>query len=162
MAKSKQRTYQQVEAAKTKAVSFLRNVVGDEEKASEIESLTVEQYSDRKGFILNPASGSTNSQSRSRQMFDSFENNPADDQDAPADEFETIEAGEDDIDPDTHDYEAERAELKASSRADLEDELIAWREAGDRIWHATADDLADAVVEELNTVDPDRYPVDDE
>ena len=162
MAKSKERTYEQAEAAKVKAVNFLRNVVGDKEKASEIEALTVEEYSDRKGFILNPASGSENSPLRSEHM-QVFESNPVDeDVEVIAEDFETIQAGAGELDPDDHDYDAERDALNDVSREDLEAEVMAWREGGDRIWHATAKDLADVVVDELNTIDPDRYPVDDD
>lgn len=56
MAKRKPLTLDQIAARQDKAVAFLRNVVGDADKADEIESLSVEEYADRKGFtIANPA-----------------------------------------------------------------------------------------------------------
>ncbi len=62
IARSKERTYEQAEAAQDKAVRFLLDVVGDEEKAAEIEDLSVSEYAERKNFIItNPSSrlGST-------------------------------------------------------------------------------------------------------
>jgi hypothetical protein len=53
---TKDRTQDQVAASQAKAVSFLKNVVGDASKAAEIESLSVAKYGQRKGFVItNPA-----------------------------------------------------------------------------------------------------------
>jgi hypothetical protein len=55
VAKSKEKTIEQAEAAQAKAVRFLRDVVGDEDKAAEIEDLDVSEYAERKNFIItNP------------------------------------------------------------------------------------------------------------
>ena len=45
-------SYAQVEARKDKAVRFLRDVVGDDDRADEVEDESVEDYADRKGLIL--------------------------------------------------------------------------------------------------------------
>ena len=48
-------TYDQVEARKEKAVRFLRDVVGDDDRADEVEDESVEDYADRKGLVIkNP------------------------------------------------------------------------------------------------------------
>lgn len=48
-------TIEQVEAKQTKAVNFLRDVVGDDDKADEIEALSPEEYAERKKLtISNP------------------------------------------------------------------------------------------------------------
>ncbi len=54
--RGKEKTKQQAAATQDKAVRFLRDVVGDNAKANEIEGLTVSQYAERKGLLLvNPA-----------------------------------------------------------------------------------------------------------
>jgi len=57
----KDKTYQQAEAMQIKAVRFLRDVVGDDEKANEIEELSVSEYAERKGLRLTNPSQKTNS-----------------------------------------------------------------------------------------------------
>lgn len=60
MAKMKTKTLDQVTAMQRKAVRFLRDVVGDEDKANEVESLSPEAYAERKrvhlGVAANPNS----------------------------------------------------------------------------------------------------------
>jgi hypothetical protein len=54
----KERTYEQAAAMQQKAVKFLRDLIKDEDKANEIEGLSVGEYADRKGLVLiNPARG---------------------------------------------------------------------------------------------------------
>jgi len=48
----KTKTREQVEAMQTKAVNFLRDVVGDSDKADEIEGLSVAEYAERKKITL--------------------------------------------------------------------------------------------------------------
>jgi hypothetical protein len=45
-------TYDQVEARKEKAVRFLRDVVGDDDRADEVEDESVEDYADRKNLTI--------------------------------------------------------------------------------------------------------------
>ena len=45
-------TYDQVEKRQQKAVRFLRDVVGDDDRADEVESESVQDYSDRKGLVI--------------------------------------------------------------------------------------------------------------
>ncbi len=54
----------------TKAVRFLRDLIGDDEKADEIESLSVTEYAERKGLRLsNPTSAKQiHSKKRSKHM----------------------------------------------------------------------------------------------
>lgn len=53
--KAKSKTREQLERLQDKAVRFLRDVVGDDDKADEIEGLSVEEYADRKRIHLaNP------------------------------------------------------------------------------------------------------------
>ncbi len=56
------KTFDQVEATKRKAVRFVRDVLGDPERADEIEDESVESYAERKNIhIENPKGGrSTN------------------------------------------------------------------------------------------------------
>ena len=61
MGSKKDRTYEQAEAMQTKAVRFLRDVVGDDEKANEIEGLSVSEYAERKGLRLTNPSQKLNS-----------------------------------------------------------------------------------------------------
>jgi hypothetical protein len=44
----------QVKAMQRKAVRFVSDVLGDPDKAEEIDDLSVEEYADRKGIRLNP------------------------------------------------------------------------------------------------------------
>lgn len=51
----KQFTRKQVQARKDKAVRFTRDVLGDPDRAAEIEDESLESYTERKGFeITNP------------------------------------------------------------------------------------------------------------
>jgi hypothetical protein len=71
LAQTKEKTTDQVAAVQAKAVRFLRDVVGDENKADEIEGLTVLEYAERKNFrIVNPASPSTKRKSNSNKRGD--------------------------------------------------------------------------------------------
>jgi hypothetical protein len=65
----KQKTYQQAAAMQRKAVRFLRDVVGDDDKADEIEGLSVDEYVARKRLTLtNPAQTSTHTPRREKTM----------------------------------------------------------------------------------------------
>ena len=44
-------TFDEVEARKTKAINFLRNVVGDDDRADEVEDESVEDYAALKGWV---------------------------------------------------------------------------------------------------------------
>jgi hypothetical protein len=48
-------TYDQVEARKQKAVRFLRDIVGDDDRADEVEDEDVQDYADRKGLVIKNA-----------------------------------------------------------------------------------------------------------
>jgi hypothetical protein len=51
----KQLTAEQVQAKKDKAVQFLRDVVGDNDRADDFEDMDLEEYADRKHIqIVNP------------------------------------------------------------------------------------------------------------
>ncbi len=53
--RKKEKTQEQAAAMQAKAVRFLRDVVGDNEKADTIEGLTVSEYGARKGLVFtNP------------------------------------------------------------------------------------------------------------
>jgi hypothetical protein len=45
-------TYDQIEARKDKAVRFLRDVVGDDDRADEVEDESPENYASRKGWVI--------------------------------------------------------------------------------------------------------------
>lgn len=69
MARSKDKTFDQAAAMQDKAVRFLRDVVGDDEKADEIEALSVEEYASRKGLaLINPATPSQRSEKHMAQQ----------------------------------------------------------------------------------------------
>ena len=52
----KSKTMEQVEKMQAKAVRFLRDVVGDEDKADEIEGMTPDEYADKKRVhLVNPS-----------------------------------------------------------------------------------------------------------
>jgi hypothetical protein len=44
-----------MEARKVKAERYVRDVVGDEERADEIAEESVEAYAERRGFVINPS-----------------------------------------------------------------------------------------------------------
>ncbi|HEV2225120.1 MAG TPA: hypothetical protein VGS20_00020 [Candidatus Acidoferrales bacterium] len=52
--KEKSKTVQQLERLKDKAVQFLRDVVGDDDRADAIDDMTVEEYADKKRVHLVP------------------------------------------------------------------------------------------------------------
>jgi len=56
MAKGKFRTQDEVQTAKDRAVRFVRDVLGDEDRAEEIADESLDEYAERKGFevIENP------------------------------------------------------------------------------------------------------------
>lgn len=61
----KLKTRDQAATAQAKAVRFLENLVGDPERAADIESLSVDEYAERKGFTLkNPARSAKHMASR--------------------------------------------------------------------------------------------------
>jgi len=45
-------TADQVQAKKAKAVQFLRDVVGDDDKADEFEDMDLDEYADHKGITI--------------------------------------------------------------------------------------------------------------
>lgn len=48
-------TPEQVAAKQDKAVRFLRDVAGDDDKADEIEALSLEEYAEREKLHMNPS-----------------------------------------------------------------------------------------------------------
>jgi len=52
-------TYDQVAKRQQKAVQFLRDVVGDDDRADEVENESVEDYADRKGLVIANAAERT-------------------------------------------------------------------------------------------------------
>ena len=65
----KTRTLDQIEAMKGKAARFVRDVVGDPERAAEFEAMSPEEYAAGKRIeIKNPASGTTKRTKRRLQM----------------------------------------------------------------------------------------------
>ncbi len=58
---AKQKTYEQAESGQRKAVNFAANVLEDDDLADELESLSVEDYAERKGWEIkqNPEKGKT-------------------------------------------------------------------------------------------------------
>ena len=66
----KQLTYDQVAAKNDKAVQFLSEVVGDDDKADDFDDMSVEEYADKKHIqIVNPRSNSVmaNGNGRTKQ-----------------------------------------------------------------------------------------------
>jgi hypothetical protein len=57
-------SYDEIARRQEQAVNFLLNVVGDPDKAEEIESLSVEEYAERKGFALANPSTPTRSEKK--------------------------------------------------------------------------------------------------
>jgi len=69
--RKKEKTKQQAAAMQAKAVRFLRDVVGDNAKADEIEGLTVSEYGARKGLVFtNPVSGLKKAERSTKKMAD--------------------------------------------------------------------------------------------
>ncbi|HEV2388671.1 MAG TPA: hypothetical protein VGS20_15615 [Candidatus Acidoferrales bacterium] len=63
--KEKSKTVQQLERLKDKAVQFLRDVVGDDDRADTMDDMTVEEYADKKHVHLVPnSSGKTRNKLR--------------------------------------------------------------------------------------------------
>ncbi len=54
------KTYEQLQTKKDQAARFVRNILGNEEKADFIESETVEEYSDRKKIRIKNPGGKIN------------------------------------------------------------------------------------------------------
>ena len=55
---AKQFTADQVQAKKDKAVQFLRDVVGDDDRADEFEDMSLDEYAEDKGIeIVNQGKG---------------------------------------------------------------------------------------------------------
>ena len=52
-------TYDQVATRQQKAGQFLRDVVGDDDRADEVENESVEDYADRKGLVIANAAERT-------------------------------------------------------------------------------------------------------
>jgi hypothetical protein len=135
MARSKEKTYEQAAAMQDKAIRFLRNVVGDDEKADEIEALSVEEYADRKGLILSnpaPASESTSHQRSTSTMADQ--------------------------DTRTKDQILDNEDAALSLLDDIWNRLLGLDE------DSSQDDLADGVgevCEMINDFDPERFPMDE-
>ena len=64
-------TCDQVESRKEKAVRFLRDVVGDDDRADAVEGESAESYADRKGLVIKntaPRQLRTNQQRRITNM----------------------------------------------------------------------------------------------
>ena len=74
--KDKKRTYAQVEAAQRRAISAAENLTQDDDLADEIESLSVEEYAERKGFeiVENPHKKGGGIMSRIQQLESELEN----------------------------------------------------------------------------------------
>ena len=111
-------TEEQLEAKQAKAVRFLRDVVGDEEKADEIESLSPSEYAERKHLTVNPKSGKRDSGNKKRGkrnpdetaeaagLYETFHGTPA---------SEVIRVQEEDIGRDTYTALGELWEMKINS-----------------------------------------------
>ncbi len=68
---AKQRNYEQVAAAQQKAIRAAETLQEDDDLADEIESLSVEEYAERKGFqIINPSNRRTRMAVRTRKSID--------------------------------------------------------------------------------------------
>lgn len=153
MARSKkEKSYDQAAAMQQKAVRFLRDVVGDQEKADEIESLSVSEYADRKGLVLTNPASTLNQTQRRNVMSTVFMENPA--------------------------GEEQEVDLSTLPKPDLfnvavglRNSLKVWEDTGIDISDAVIDfedgkisaqELADEVWEALCEADPDLYESDDE
>lgn len=122
----KDKTYDQAEAMQAKAVRFTRDVVGDPDKADEIESLSVEEYADRKGLqLMNPADERQPIQANrsNRIMADQDENNA--ELGSPAPDYDTW------------------------NKPDLVEECETMRGVIGEVWDATPNDVEGATREEL-------------
>jgi hypothetical protein len=131
----KDKTYEQAEAMQAKAARFLRDVVGDEDKANEIEGLSVEEYADRKGLrLMNPAPDRTKSQTRSKK---------------------TMAANSD---PRTKDQILESEQMLLSLLDDIWNEGVIANDKDE----IDAEEAVDVISDLLNEFDADRFPVEEE
>jgi hypothetical protein len=131
----KEKTIEQAAAMQDKAVRFLRNVVGDDEKADEIEALSVYEYADRKGLILSnpaPASESTPHQRSNPAMAEQ--------------------------DTRTKDQILDDEANVLSLLDDIWNDGIIEND-NDRL---SAEDALDVIAELLNEFDPERFPMDED
>ena len=113
----KYRTLEQTETAQARAVRFAENVLQDSDLADELESLTPEQYADRKGIVITNqgemkvANGNGNSDPRTKsELLDEIDQLQQDNQDL-QDQLDAIadivvppdDTGDDDSDYDDDD-----------------------------------------------------------
>lgn len=144
--RKKEKTWAQVEAAQAKAVRFLRDVVGDDEKADEIESLSPGEYAERKKFIItNPAPPT-----KSKPKGEAAKTRPKQRSSA---------------------MPEETSPYANMTKAELIEELERRDEAEDEIWTdgvlavddgTSADDAIETIAEILNDLDPERFPYEDD
>ena len=117
----KSATLEQVEAKQAKAERFLRDVVGDSDKADEIAALSPQEYAERKKITINPKNGTrgTGHEARGRK-------NP-DETAAAAEVYETfhgkrpeeiLRVQEEDIGRDTYSSLGDLWEMKLNSNGD--------------------------------------------
>lgn len=67
-------TRKQLESRKAKAVRFTRDVLGDDDRADEIESESVENYAERKGIrVVNPEGGGKMAGQTRRELLERVE-----------------------------------------------------------------------------------------
>ena len=62
MGRTRALTPEQIQGRKDKAVSFTRDVVGDPDRAAEIEAEDLEDYAERRKLKLNPGKAETTTQ----------------------------------------------------------------------------------------------------
>jgi hypothetical protein len=67
MARSKNVTREAAEGMKARAADFMERL-GDDERASEFDAMTVDQYAEGKGLTLSNPSGKRNCKRRSKRM----------------------------------------------------------------------------------------------
>lgn len=153
MTSKKDKTYEQAEAMQAKAVRFLLDVVGDEEKAREIEGLSVDEYAERKGLrLLNPAS-TTNRTQRRNAMSIIYERNPATGEHT---ELELSQMSKPELLNAAENLAEENrlfgdgCERIADAVTDFEDGKLSAQELADEVWEA------------LSEIDPESYPLDDD
>ncbi len=147
MAKSKkEKTWEQVEATQAKAVAFLRNVVGDSDKADEIDALSPGEYAERKGFVVkNPAPKSRPKQTKQRSKA------------MPQPEISRYAGLTKDeilIELEDRDQELEEAE------STLDEVWAVLCDSDDQSSKEELIDLCDEAAEVLSDYDPERFPVD--
>lgn len=136
---TKEKTYEKAAATQEKAVRFLREVVGDQEKADEIESLSVSEYGARKGFVLtNPSPHTTTLRSTN---------------DMATEEVELTKLRKDEL--------IEEVKRTEEEWGGLCDDI--WAEViADDDGTISAQEALDNIAELLNEFDPGRYPFDED